>query len=236
MQIAIPWFGFAFFILIVAVTLWLMRSHPETAAAQFPEDGEVHVWSYHDAIRSRFFLLFSAGFVLCLGAQVGGIAHLYNHVERLAGFKVAATAVQALTIMSILSRFLGGWIVTRVRIRGFTLGNLLVQTLGLVIIALADEVVMVLLGAAVFGSSIGNLLMLHPLWLAEAFGIHDYPRIFSLSNAVTVLGVAAGPVLLGVLYDEFDYSVAYLAAMGVSLVAVAVFVGAGKNPETNRVL
>ena len=121
----------------------------------------------------------------------------------------------------------------KVRIRVFTLGNLLIQALGLVIIAVADDVVMVLIGAAVFGSSIGNLLMLHPLWLAEAFGIHDYPRIFSLSNAVTVLGVAAGPVLLGVLHDGFDYSVSYLVAMGVSLVAFAVIYGVGKNPETN---
>ncbi len=48
-----------------------------------------------------------------------------------------------------------------------------------------------------------------------------------------VLGVAAGPVLLGVLYDGFDYSVAYIVAMGVSLVAFAVIYCAGKNPETN---
>ena len=175
----------------------------------------------------------TAGYVLCMGAQVGGIAHLYNHAETLSGFEVAATAVQALTIMSIVSRFLGGWIVTRVTISGFTLANLLIQSLGLLILALADDVTLVLIGAAVFGSSIGNLLMLHPLWLAEAFGIHDYPRIFSLSNAVMVLGVAAGPVLLGVLYDAFDYWMAYFAAMGVSLVAFVVVYSAGKIPETN---
>jgi len=233
METAIPWFGFAFFVLIVPVAWWLMRASPEAVAEQVAENGQKDVWHYRDAIRSRFFMLLSAGYVLCMGAQVGGIAHLYNYAEALAGFKVAAFAVQALTITSILSRFVGGWIVIKVRIRVFTLGNLLVQALGLVIIALAEDVTVVLIGAAVFGSSIGNLLMLHPLWLAEAFGIHDYPRIFSSSNAVTVLGVAAGPVLLGVLHDGFDYSVAYLVAMGVSLAAFTVIYGAGKNPETN---
>jgi len=233
METAIPWFGFAFFVLIVPVAWWLMRASPEAVAEQVAENGQKDVWHYRDAIRSRFFMLLSAGYVLCMGAQVGGIAHLYNYAEALAGFKVAAFAIQALTITSILSRFVGGWIVIKVRIRVFTLGNLLVQALGLVIIAIAEDVTVVLIGAAVFGSSIGNLLMLHPLWLAEAFGIHDYPRIFSSSNAVTVLGVAAGPVLLGVLHDGFDYSVAYLVAMGVSLVAFAVIYGAGKNPETN---
>ena len=119
------------------------------------------------------------------------------------------------------------------RIRVFTLVNLLVQALGLTIIAFADNVAMILIGAAVFGGSIGNLLMLHPLWLAEVFGIRDYSRIFSLSNAVMVLGVAVGPVLLGVLYDEFDYSVAYVVSVGVSLVALAVIYAAGEKPETN---
>jgi len=233
METAIPWFGFAFFVLIVPVAWWLMRASPEAVAEQVAENGQKDVWHYRDAIRSRFFMLLSAGYVLCMGAQVGGIAHLYNYAEALAGFKVAAFAVQALTITSILSRFVGGWIVIKVRIRVFTLGNLLVQALGLVIIAIAEDVTVVLIGAAVFGSSIGNLLMLHPLWLAEAFGIHDYPRIFSSSNAVMVLGVAAGPVLLGVLHDGFGYSVAYLVAMGVSLVAFVVMYGAGKNPETN---
>ena len=47
------------------------------------------------------------------------------------------------------------------------------------------------LGAGVMGATVGNLLMLQPLWLAEAFGVRAYARIFSLSNAIAVIGVAA---------------------------------------------
>ena len=54
------------------------------------------------------------------------------------------------------------------------------------------------------------LLMLHPLWLADAFGGAAYARIFSLSNAVSVLGVAAGPTLLGLVFDGFGYPSAYV--------------------------
>jgi len=233
METAIPWFGFAFFMLIVPFVWWLIRSSPHANGGAAAGGGREDSWGYRDAIRSRFFMLLSAGYVLCMGAQVGSIAHLYNRAETLAGFEVAAFAIQALTVARILCRFLGGWIVIRVNIRVFTLVNLLVQALGLAIIALAENVTMILIGAAVFGGSIGNLLMLHPLWLAEAFGIRDYSRIFSLSNAVMVLGVAVGPVLLGVLHDEFDYSVAYGVSMGVSLVALLVIYSAGKNPATN---
>ena len=233
METTIPWFGITFCVLIVPIAWWLIRAHPEVIKGSPASESLPPGWSYRDAIRSRFFVLLTAGYVLCMGAQVGGIAHLYNHAETLAGFRVAATAVQALTIMSIVARFLGGWIVTWMDIRAFTLGNLLLQAVGMTIIALGDSAAEILIGAAVFGSSIGNLLMLHPLWLAEAFGIRDYPRIFSLSNAVMVLGVAAGPVLLGILHDEYHYGVAYLAAMVVTLTGFVVIFGSGKTPETN---
>ena len=72
-----------------------------------------------------------------------------------------------------------------------------------------------LLLAAFFGITIGNLLMLQPLLIAEAFGVRDYARIYSRSQFVSTLGVAFGPLLLGVVHDAVDgYSFPYtLAAM-----------------------
>jgi predicted MFS family arabinose efflux permease len=169
-----------------------------------------------------------------MGSQVGAIAHLYNRAEQLADFRVAATAVQALTLMSITGRFAGGWVVQRMPIRWFTLGNLIVQAAGLCLIALADGPWPVVVGAGLFGSSVGNLLMLHPLWLADAFGGSAYARIFSLSNAVSVFGVAAGPALMGWLFDGFGYRVAYLLGVGGSTVAFALMLGAGHAPIRRR--
>jgi predicted MFS family arabinose efflux permease len=88
----------------------------------------------------------------------------------------------------------------------------------------------VIAGAALFGSTVGNLLMLHPLWLAEGFGVRAYAKIFSLSNALTVVGVAGGPTLLGVVFDAVDYRAAYLAAVGASLLAFAALTAAGAAP------
>ncbi|MEM8769771.1 MAG: MFS transporter [Pseudomonadota bacterium] len=225
-----PWLGAAFFLLMVPVILAVLRPRP-TSQEGTADPGILSIgWSYGDAIRSRFFRLLTAAYVLCMGAQVGGIAHLYNRAEGEVGYAVAAMAVQALTIMSILCRLLGGVIVTRVPIRVFTLGNLLGQATGLALIAAADTESMILLGAALFGGTVGNLLMLHPLWLAEAFGVKDYARIFSLSNALTVLGVAGGPVALGLLYDYLDYQLAYGAAASASLLAMLVMISAGPTP------
>lgn len=235
MELVMPWLGVAFFAVIVPVVLLILRPRPGVTESA-PTGGLIDQgWDYRAAVRSRFFILLTLGFVLCMGSQVGGIAHLYNRAEGEMGYAVAATAVQVLTVMSILCRLLGGLIVRRVSIRAYTLGNLIGQVAGLALVSMADSTTGILLGAGLFGATVGNLLMLHPLWLAEAFGVKDYPRIFSLSNAITVLGVAGGPVLLGLLYDAGDYSLAYLVAAGLSAVGWLVMLAAGATPVAEAV-
>jgi MFS family permease len=227
-----PWLGVGFFAVIITVVFAVLRpdgGHATRAGTSGAADG----WAYGTAIRSRFFMFLSAGFVFCMLAQVGGISHLYNRAEGLVDYAVAAVAVQLLTIMSILCRLLGGFLVARISIRAFTLGNLLGQTAGLALIALADTALDIWIGAAVMGATVGNLLMLQPLWLAQAFGVRAYARIFSLSNAISVAGVASGPLVLGVLFDAADYRLAYLTAAASSLTACGLMFLAGPTPEVD---
>jgi MFS family permease len=227
-----PWFGTAFFLLVLPIVLWVVRGHPPApttvASASAPEPP---AWRYRDAVTSRFFVLVTLGYVLCMGSQVGSIAHLYNRAEQVADFRVAALAIQTLTLASILGRFLGGWLVTRMAIRPFTLANVVGQGVGLVVVATASGPVQVIAGALLFGCTVGNLLMLHPLWLADAFGGRTYASIFSLSNAVTVIGVASGPALLGFVYDAAGYQSAYLVAVAGSAGALVLMAAAGRSPQ-----
>ena len=65
----------------------------------------------------------------------------------------------------------------------------------------------------VFGATVGNILMLQPLLIAERFGVLDYPRIFSRSQFITMFGTAGGPLLLGWLYDNAGgYDTSYTVA------------------------
>jgi MFS family permease len=231
LEATIPWFGVMFFLLVLPVALWVVRGYPPPTRVTAPGDETATPgWHYHEAIRSRFFALVTLGYVVLMGSQVGAIAHLYNRAEQVADFRAAAVAVQALTLMSILGRFFGGWLVTRVPIRMFTLGNVIGQAIGLTTVATADGPLQVIAGAALFGSTVGNLLMLHPLWLVDAFGATAYARIFSLSNAISVLGVAAGPALMGVVFDAFDYRLAYLMGVCGSVLAFLLLLGAGRQP------
>ena len=221
--------GAAFFLLTAPVALLVARL-PDTEAEATRATEEVGQWRLGAALGTRFFVLLTLAYILCFLAQVGGIAHLYNHAEADHGYAVAAQAVQALAIMSVIGRFFGGWLLTRVSIRAFALACSLLQAAGLAGLALADTPWQVLLAAAAFGASVGNLLMLQPLWLAEAYGVKSYPRIFSVANACAVVGVASGPFVLGQAYAAIDYSFAYWVAAFTAVAAFGCMAAAGAKP------
>ena len=228
---AMPWFGAVQFLVIVPIALWLVRSWPdETRAETRPLPGE----SVRSALGSRFFLATTAAYVLILGTQVGAIAHLFNHVQRMTDHVVASLAVSVMAGVSIVGRLLGGVVVTTFPILAFTLINVAGQSLGMVALAYADSEVTALAGAAVFGITVGNLLMLQPLIVVQAFGVGRYPRLYAVANAATTLGVAGGPLAMGLLHDAFDYRVAFLAAALMSGVAFFVFMTGGRLPSAPR--
>ena len=87
---------------------------------------------------------------------------------------------------------------------------------------------MLLAGSVVFGATIGNTLMLQPLLVAEAFGVRDYARLYSVNSLLSTIGVAAGPFVVGVLHDiTGGYPAAYVVAAGLSVGAMLVMMAAG---------
>ena len=169
-----------------------------------------------------------------MGTQVGAIAHLYNRSIGISTPLQASFAVSMMATFAVLGRFFGGVLIGRVPIRAFALLNLFGQLLGFVVIARAQDAMQVWVGAGMFGFTVGNLLMLQPLMLAQAFGVADYPKIYSLSQAVTTLGVASGPVLLGVIAGSSGYLVGFSTFAVLSGVALAMIFAAGPVPDGER--
>ena len=68
----------------------------------------------------------------------------------------------------------------------------------------------------------GNSLMLHPLLLVERFGAREIGRIYSVSQVVSMGGLAAGPALVGLVYEASGgYAVPFLAIAAATLVGLA---------------
>ncbi len=226
-----PTLGLMFALVIIPIAIFLVRPPADLDQLE-SATGNGQEWGYKEALSTRFFKLHSAGYALCMLAQVGGIAHLYGRVDFVSDYETASMSVQALSIASILSRFIGGVIATRVSIRAFTLFMLVVQAIGLISIGVADGALQGIVAAAIFGSSVGNLLMLQPLWLAEVFPGAMYPRVFAMASALSVFGVSIGPYFLGLIVDAYGYTASYGSAAFVCIGAWLLIFAAGAAPAS----
>lgn len=239
---AAPWLALAFFLGTVPATFFIVRASPRSIGLL--PDGEVHdeatgprpqphetplvqVW------RSRFFVAVAAAFLFALGAQVGGIAHIYRLANVRVGVETAATAVALLAISSLVGRLLAGWLLTWISSRGMTLLLMGWQTFTLGMLAFADSVNFILVAVVLFGLNSGSMLMMQPLLLAEAFGVRNIGRIYSVSQLVGVFGYAAGPAIAGYLYEGTGaYLIPYLAIAASSITGLTIFAFSGPVRQT----
>lgn len=230
-----PWLALIWFCGTVPVTLFLFRAFPQPygwlpdgARAAPGEIANISGTPLADAVRSRFFKAITFGYIFALGAQVGGALQLVKLVEERTDRSTATLATIALSSMSIISRFVAGRIIPKVDMARFTVGLAALQGLSLASIALNESRIGLLLSIALFGITIGNMVMMQSLLLAERFGVRDYPRIAARSGLISFSGTALGPLLLGWLYDVAGgYRSAYLAAATCSLIGAALFSLAG---------
>jgi MFS family permease len=228
---AAPWLGVAMFLGIVPVTLLVLRPSPGAlglepdgaAPAESGRSAPPPAVSFTEALRSRYFYAVSIAYLFLLGAQVGAIAHFYRLAAMRVGVAMAALALSALAGSSTIGRLAGGWIMLKVPSRHFALVLMVLQAVGLALLAVAEDPAQVLIGTVVFGITMGNSLMMHPLLLAERFGTREYGRIYSTSQLLTVIGVAGCPALIGMGYETSGgYAVPFLAAAGVTLIGLVV--------------
>ena len=183
---------------------------------------------FDSAVRTRFFLAVTIGYVFALGSQVGGIQQLVKLVEDRTDESTAQFAITVLAATSVVARLIGGRTVQLMPMMRFTVVLAGMQAVALVTLGVASTTWLIFAAIILFGLTIGNILMLQPLLIAERFGVRDYPRIFGRSQLVSVVGTAFGPLLVGWLYDEAgSYRIPYTAAATCSLLGMFIFAAAG---------
>jgi MFS family permease len=228
---AAPWMALAIFLGIVPVTLLVLRPSPQAmglqpdglSGADLAQSPPQPSTSFREARRSAYFFAVSAAYLFLLGAQVGAIAHLYRLASTRTGAETAALALAVLATSSTIGRLIGGGLLLKVPARAFALVLMAMQAAGLACLALAQSKASIIGATVLFGCTMGNSLMMHPLLLAERFGVRDYGRIYSTSQMVTVLGVASCPALIGVLYEASGgYAVPFFLVAALTLVGFAI--------------
>ena len=244
-EIAVQLIGVMFLFGVVPVAWLYLRVSPESMGQHIdgvkPEQTADNVTSgtpeivedgitFREARRGRFFWGVSCAYIFLMAAQVGGIAHQYGLARELLTEAQTAIAVAILPVFSIIGRLIGGWIVDQMSIRTFAIAMMLLQVLSLSILSGGFSIWTLYFGLAAFGTTVGNLLMLQPLLIAEAFGVKDYARIFSVSNLMSSWGTALGPAVLGFVYAASGelYDVPYLVAAGAGALGLCLFLMGGK--------
>ena len=242
-EIASPLIGVMYLLGVIPVAWIFLRVSPESMGLladgeklisqpthEGPQDKTEDGLYFRDAIKGRFFWAVSLAYIFLMAAQVGGIAHQYGLVREQLGEAETAIAVAILPVFSIIGRLAGGWIVDQMSIRKFAIIMMILQASSLSLLSTGFSVTTLCLGLAVFGASVGNLLMLQPLLIAEAFGVKDYARIFSVSNLMSSWGTALGPAVLGFVYaaNANLYQLPYLVAAISGALGVGLFFLGGK--------
>ena len=215
---------------VIPVTLWLLRSSPadlglmpDGAAWQETPVGFGGV-PFAVAVRDPFFVWFNLAYVCLMSSQVGAIAHQYGLITQRLPEHWVAIALTVLPLASVVGRLAGGFLLERIPVQGFTLVMMFAQALSLGILSLSETTAAVFLGLAMLGITVGNLLMLQPLIIAARYGLLNYSRLFSWANLFSVLGVAAGPGLLGWLFGHFgSYEIPFMVAAGLAGLAGLTF-------------
>ena len=237
-----PWLALVLVLGVIPITSLLLRPSPEEMGLlpdgdPAPPPGSPAAYRgalAREAMGTRFFACVTVAHLLAMLAQVGGIAHLYNLTADRTDARYAGFVVGVLAVSSLAGRLAGGWVAARTSMRALALWLMVGQAAALLVLSFVEGRTALLLTTIGFGLTVGNLLMLHPLLLAERFGVRDYGRIYSRSQLVATLGVAAGPAFIGVLRDAVDgYGIAFAVAAGASLLAGAVlaFSGPSRVPD-----
>jgi MFS family permease len=221
-------------LLVGAVAAGLLRSRPapqvpatpvETYAvaegATSQEPRQLPDAAHAPPIRVSVFATISAACTLIFLVQVGGITHLIAlATER--EIASATAVIPVLAVLAVIVRLGCVPLLARVSVTKFTAGVAMFQSAAAIVLALATTRPFLFLGAVLLAVSVGNVIVLLPLLVIEVFGRVGYTRVFASVSLVGQVGLAGGPLLIGVLHEAFN---GYFAPF--VMMAVASLVAAG---------
>ena len=227
-------------VVLVAVAACVMRRDPEELGLGPDGDSGRSVRSEPsqggerrrrgDALRTWRFWSVSAPFALGLAAQVGVLTHMVALVTPMLGAGGAARAVSATTAAALIGRLATGFVVDRLNRRLVSSATLVIQIMGLALLAWASSAVVVYAGCALFGLGVGNLTTLPGLILAAEWPRERFGALVALVVGINQFTFAFGPSLVGVLRD---WTGAYGPALGActllqAVAAAMVLLGPGR--------
>jgi hypothetical protein len=222
---AAPWLAGTYVLGVIPVSVAFLRPDP-AARGTWPDGDPAPPPRGHDdgpttaeALRTGWFWVVTVALMLGMLGQVGALSHLFNAVTERLDAAAGAAAVSTMALASLVGRIIGSWALSRVRLTTATAVLLGLQGLATLGIAAAPSTATVLVCTVAFGLTVGNMQVLHPLLIAERYGIRSYGRILALSGLGVMTGMAVGPFVVGVVRTGTG---SYLLALAVAAAAAVM--------------
>ncbi len=156
-------------------------------------------------------------------AQVAFLAQQLPLLVPKVGAAAATAAVAATTAASVLGRLVLASIVDKLDHRRVTAASFALQAVGMGLILLFDAPLAVIVGSALFGASVGNLITMPALFAQREFAPQHYATVITRVWSVGQVLYAFGPLAAGLLLTASGSStLPLLACLACQLLAAAL--------------
>ena len=238
-------------ILLVAVPIMLlMRDAPEPygllrdgdrpgptgiSGAAHARGGGLVDFTLRQAVRTRAFWCITVGTALAMLVQSALVVHQFPHLERALDRETVAFVLSAMNLVNIAGRLIGGALGDRVPQHTLLGVTLMGATLGVLIVAVATSLPLLLLYGALFGFAWGVRAAVLNSMLGDYYGRAAYGRIVGLAGTLASPAAIAAPIVVGVAADAAgSYELPLLVLTGISAASAALFLLAAR-PSAPRV-
>ena len=204
-----------------------------TLAERALRDTSRQGFSIRQAMRTRAFWLISIGHACSLLIVSAVMVHLVPHLTEGLGYSLtlAGGVVAFMTACHIGGQLLGGYFGDRLNKRLICAGCLVAHTVGLLLIAYAANVVMVIAFVLLYGTAMGIRGPLAVALRADYFGPKAFGTILGVSMSIAMIGMSTGPLVAAFTADAFgSYRIGFtILAVGAAVGALCFF--AAKPPS-----
>ncbi|HEY8253211.1 MAG TPA: MFS transporter, partial [Rhizomicrobium sp.] len=216
--------GAAVVLIGVAAALGVDAKTDVGAAAEADPDISTEAWTMREALQTRQFWIIAAAysaFLFCgITANSVSVAHLTQHGVAAV---IAGSMVSVEALLNSAARLTGGILSRFVRAKTLLAAALVSLVIGLLALAAARDLAMMLLYAAGIGIGFGLANFAATILLLDYFGRGAYLELFSAVNLIGTVGAVA-PTLAGIARDRIGTFTPFLIGLAVlvALVMLAV--------------
>lgn len=210
---------------ILIPAAFLVRRPPAiavTETAQTAPDSGIRTTS--EAFRSPQFIVLSLVFFACCAAHSGPIFHMVSYAIFCGVGPLAAVSIYSVEGLGGLGgRVLFGLLADKLGVKPVLIAGLIVQALAIVTYIYVRELTEFYSLALIFGAAYGGVMPLYAVLAREYFGQAIMGTVFGAITMVSSIGMAAGPLIGGWLYDTYGaYTWLFVGSFVVGLSAAAI--------------